>query len=353
MSYKVGVQSDRKWRYLTDGSEIIEQTDFYDQELCGATEGKDIPVKLVDLTQHQFQMLCERSGVQIKVGSDRAWFNDYQTADIKKKFIELKQLYLDWLRIEKFYKYVESLIPSVKHDLALDRWNKYHGLIHLSHMDNMTGEELELAVKEIYARNGYKTNLTRSTGDYGVDVIAYKGNEILAIQTKRYTKPVGVKAVQEVASGYQYYKATKPLVITNSTFTENARTLADTLGVELIDRKKLAKMWAEALPPKAPPIFDPNEYSAKQDDISKLVGEPLYEWKVKYLARLLAAKELNKDVRVWVADMKRFDYKTTTWLFKVAVGLGYITQQQIDEGLTHSFESHIVRGRHSYGYDYK
>lgn len=353
MNYKVGVDSKKRWRYLTDGKDVIEQIDFYHQNLSGATSGDDAPVKLLQLTQHQFDMLCKQEMLQIKIGSDRTWFNDYQNSEIKKEFNKLKQLYLDWIRIQSFYNYAESLKSNVEYDLSLNRWNRYHGLIHLSHMDKMTGIELEFAVKEIYEKNGYSTSLTQKSGDYGVDVIAYKGSEVLAIQTKRYAKPVGVRAIQEVASGYVYYRATKPLVVTNSTFTENAKTLAHTLGVELIDRKKLEKMWAEAFPPKDPPQFDLSEYNAKQDSISKLIGKPLHRWKINCLARLLAAKHLKKDVRVWVGEMHRlFDYDGFKWIVKIAVELGYISQQQIDDALNLNFESHTIQGTGS-SYDYK
>lgn len=75
------------------------------------------------------------------------------------------------------------------------------------------------------------------SGDYGADVIArgFLFTKIV-VQCKHYSKPVGVRAVQEVNAARQYYGASRAAVATNTTFTKQAKTLAKRCGVELWER---------------------------------------------------------------------------------------------------------------------
>ena len=75
------------------------------------------------------------------------------------------------------------------------------------------------------------------SNDFGADVIArgFLFTKIV-VQCKYYSKPVGVKAVQEVNAARQYYGASRAAVATNSTFTKQAIQLAKKCSVELWSR---------------------------------------------------------------------------------------------------------------------
>lgn len=64
-----------------------------------------------------------------------------------------------------------------------------------------------------------------------------------AVQAKRYQNIVGIKAVQEVASGKSYYDCDDAIVVTNSHFSKAAKELAEKCGVGLIDREYLKKLY--------------------------------------------------------------------------------------------------------------
>lgn len=114
--------------------------------------------------------------------------------------------------------------------------------IDLDEIDKMDGFDFEAYITNVYKALGYNACKTPDSGDFGADVIAKKGNEVIAIQCKRYNSPVGIKAVQEVVGSLKYYNATKGVVITNSTFTFAAFTLAKVNDIQLIDRTDLEKM---------------------------------------------------------------------------------------------------------------
>ena len=99
----------------------------------------------------------------------------------------------------------------------------------------MSGYEFEDFIAELFRRWGYQTSTTKKSGDQGVDVLAEKNGELIAIQTKCYTHPVGNKAVQEIVAGLKFYHAKIGLVVTNSCFTSSAKELAEANNIVLWD----------------------------------------------------------------------------------------------------------------------
>jgi len=103
--------------------------------------------------------------------------------------------------------------------------------------DEMTGVEFEQYAAQLLSANGIEIlEETRTTGDFGADFVIMLNGERTVLQCKRYARPIGVKAVQEAVAAMPYYKCAKAAVITNSTFTRQARELAEESGAILWDR---------------------------------------------------------------------------------------------------------------------
>lgn len=116
-------------------------------------------------------------------------------------------------------------------------------------MDEMSGEEFEDYCAELLASNGYTIeNMTKTSGDYGADIIISKDNEWIAVQCKRYNKPVGVRAVQEAYASMSYYNCKKCAVLTNNGFTAQAEKLAAENSVMLWDREFISAMRKGSVP---------------------------------------------------------------------------------------------------------
>lgn len=115
--------------------------------------------------------------------------------------------------------------------------------IDFSKIDEMEGHRFEYFIAKVLRENGFKNvNVTKASGDYGVDITANKNNQKWAFQCKRYSSNLGLKPIQEIYAGAKKYEADKAVVFTNVYFTPNAQTLAKTLNVELWDRDTLAAM---------------------------------------------------------------------------------------------------------------
>jgi len=105
--------------------------------------------------------------------------------------------------------------------------------------DVKNGFEFEEYVKDVFIKLGFKAQVTKKSGDFGADIIMEKNNKITVVQTKLYSKPVSLKAVQEIVSAIPFYKAHSGIVVTNSTFTKSAKELADKNHIKLYDGKDL------------------------------------------------------------------------------------------------------------------
>lgn len=109
-------------------------------------------------------------------------------------------------------------------------------------VDAMTGVEFERYVAAVLRGVGYTVELTRATGDFGVDLIATKAGVRTAVQCKRQVRVVNGAAVQQVVAGAAIHDCTATMVVSNHRYTRAATQLADAHGCVLIDRTRLARM---------------------------------------------------------------------------------------------------------------
>lgn len=109
--------------------------------------------------------------------------------------------------------------------------------------DKMEGHEFERFCAKLLEKNGYdNVEVTKESGDQGVDIIAYLGGVKYGIQCKCYSVDIGNKAVQEVYAGKTYYHCHVGVVLTNRNFTKSAIELAERNGVILWNREKLLEL---------------------------------------------------------------------------------------------------------------
>ena len=108
-----------------------------------------------------------------------------------------------------------------------------------SNISDLDGFEYEEYCKNEFIKNGWLTEITPKSGDYGADIIAKKEDIIAAIQCKNHIKPVGVEAVQQVVGSKAIYSANLLIVISRTGFTERATKLAKANSVLCIDHDQI------------------------------------------------------------------------------------------------------------------
>ncbi|HUY80640.1 MAG TPA: restriction endonuclease [Acidobacteriaceae bacterium] len=104
------------------------------------------------------------------------------------------------------------------------------------------GLEFEQECEGLLSEAGFIVERTPISGDFGADLLARRNDLTYAIQCKHYGTPVGVSAVQEVAAGCLHYAADCAVVVASSGFTAQARRLAESNSVLLIDPSELGRL---------------------------------------------------------------------------------------------------------------
>jgi len=155
---------------------------------------------------------------------------------LKKKLRILREKFDE---IQKRIHYKTAILQNIEQTLKQKR-------IHPDYLKSLRGVEFENCLYDCFKTLGYFVEKTPSSGDYGVDLVLKYGDKKIAVQIKGTADPVGIKAIQEVYSGKDFYDCGEAWVITNSYFTNSAIKLAKKLNVGLINRQKLLKFLPDA-----------------------------------------------------------------------------------------------------------
>ena len=107
--------------------------------------------------------------------------------------------------------------------------------------------EFEELIGKLFSAKGYKVEVTKKSGDYGVDVLAKAGHDIVAIQVKHWKLPVGGPDVHKTLGSMLTYGANRALVVTTSDFTNQAYEIANTTPVELWNGERVREEFRNHL----------------------------------------------------------------------------------------------------------
>jgi restriction system protein len=121
----------------------------------------------------------------------------------------------------------------------------------LASLEVLSGVEFERLVTTLLARMEFRAEMTKSTGDGGIDIVAVLDKPILGgkylFQCKRYAPDnlVGASTVRDFYGAVTADKAVKGIIITTSDFTAQAREFAERVGLELINLERLQNLFAQ------------------------------------------------------------------------------------------------------------
>lgn len=109
-------------------------------------------------------------------------------------------------------------------------------------LSNIDGVGFEHHCAEILCKAGWDARVTRSSFDQGVDIVAIRDGVKWVFQCKKYSQPVGNSAVQEVIAGRIFERASFAVVVSNNSYTQSARQLANAADVYLIHFSELSSL---------------------------------------------------------------------------------------------------------------
>ncbi len=124
----------------------------------------------------------------------------------------------------------------------------------LSYLRQMDVYEFEHLVADVWEQRGWETRVTTGSGDRGIDVIATKESPFLQkqiIQAKRYKQEnsVGSPDIQQYSSlQKQEPNVDSVVIVTTSSFSRQAREIANKLNVKLVDGTDLSNIILDSNP---------------------------------------------------------------------------------------------------------
>ncbi len=101
----------------------------------------------------------------------------------------------------------------------------------------MTPQQYEEYIGSLFADNGYNVTVSPLSNDWGIDVIAIKGNEKIGIQAKMYgesSRSVNRRVIMELYGAAAYQDCNKTVLATNGSILPDAIQVAKKLGIEIL-----------------------------------------------------------------------------------------------------------------------
>jgi len=109
-------------------------------------------------------------------------------------------------------------------------------------VDALSGLEFEQFLADLMRSVGYDVQETKPSHDQGADLFVQRFGRRVVVQAKRYAENVGNAAVQQALAAKAHFACDGAMVMTNSYFTASAKELAQSVGVDLVDRDGLRDM---------------------------------------------------------------------------------------------------------------
>lgn len=117
-----------------------------------------------------------------------------------------------------------------------------HELIAEEKIRHMNPYDYERYCAKLLMKNNWRTALTKASHDQGADIIATKRELRIVLQCKKYTKPIGNHAVQQVVAAIAHEDADRGIVVATTPFTSAARKLAESNNVLLLHHNELSRV---------------------------------------------------------------------------------------------------------------
>jgi restriction system protein len=129
----------------------------------------------------------------------------------------------------------------------------FFGLLHLAILvfdeitrtrydERMSPTDFEHYCASVLREYKWNAHVTQASADQGVDIVADKRGLRIVLQCKKYSKPVGNKAVQEIVAGIAHSDAQRGVVVATNGYTKAAERLAASNAVLLLHHSELYKI---------------------------------------------------------------------------------------------------------------
>jgi hypothetical protein len=203
----------------------------------------------------------------------------------------------------------------------------------------MTPIDYENMVAEYFRSQGYSVKTTQQSSDWGVDAIAEKGAEKIALQMKMYgdsPRKINRKMIMELHGAKDYFSCTKAIIISDGSLEQSASQVADKLGILFLPLSK------ESLAYKDQNLVN-NDLKKSEENIAQLTFDHIWETYIQPLAGRNLIRPNGKNNTILEVDWSGLKRTTSSGrtqfiqidIFKFAVRMilerGYVHRDEINE----------------------
>jgi len=106
-------------------------------------------------------------------------------------------------------------------------------------VDRMDVKTFEAFLASLLRDLGYEVEGSRVHGDFAAELVVVKDGQRTVVEGKRWSKHLGITAVQEARAAMTDFDCEGAIVVANRQFTHQAKKLAKANGIQLWDREAL------------------------------------------------------------------------------------------------------------------
>ena len=191
------------------------------------------PLIFVILANRKYRRLGRerRRGISQRSSRSSSWISDknsqykrtlknlkkQQSEKEQKQKEEIKQMKSKFAELEKKLSYVTPKEIETK-NIKKNTFHKFPSRADLNdNFSKLSPREMEELTGVLFEKKGYSVEITKQSGDYGIDVWATDENEKIGIQVKKWTNDVGFNDVSKTL-GSNLAKANRYIVISTTSF---------------------------------------------------------------------------------------------------------------------------------------
>ena len=137
-------------------------------------------------------------------------------------------------------------IKSWRHRKATKKWEEWFRKTEARHWQNLSGLEFEKELADLFQRAGHKAEVTKATGDGGVDIFLEVDGQKQIVECKAHQKPIGPKTVRELNGVMEDFEAELGIVASVSGFTKGAQEFAEGKPIKLMDLDEIIGMQIDS-----------------------------------------------------------------------------------------------------------
>lgn len=132
----------------------------------------------------------------------------------------------------KFKEYVQDFVAYInwQQKLKRDFWL------------NLNGHQFEKELANLYRTLGYVTQVTKGSGDNGVDIILEKDKEKILVQCKAHKKPIGPAIARELYGTMHSFNVKKGIIASLGGFSKGVYKFVANKDIQLIGINEILNM---------------------------------------------------------------------------------------------------------------